>query len=95
MRGMGNIPQMMMQGMLQGMSPMQNPIVQDIVRMRQQGMTSADAFQLLSQKYPQLQQAAPFLAGKTPQQMDQTAQNALQQSGVDPNAMAQQFMRFF
>ena len=91
MNGMGNIPQMMMRGM----SPMQNPIVQDIVRMRQQGMTSADAFQQLSQKYPQLQQAAPFLAGKTPQQMDQTAQNALQQSGVDPNAMAQQFMRFF
>ncbi len=64
MRGMGNIPQMMMQGMMQGMSPMQK-------------------------------QAAPFLAGKTPQQMDQTAQNALQQSGVDPGAVAQQFQRFF
>lgn len=95
MRGMGNIPQMMMQGMMRGMSPMQNPIVQDIVRMRQQGMTSADAFQQLSQRYPQFRQAAPFLGGKTPQQMDQTAQNALQQSGVDPNAMAQQFQRLF
>lgn len=95
MNGMGNIPQMMMQGMMQGMSPMQNPMVQEIIRMRQQGMNPAAAFQQLSQKYPQLQQAAPFLAGKTPQQMDRTAQNALQQSGVDPNAVAQQFQRFF
>lgn len=95
MRGMGSIPQMMMQGMMRGMSPMQNPMVQEIMRMKQQGMNPADAFQQLSQKYPQLQQAAPFLTGKTPQQMDQTAQNAIQQSGVDPNAMAQQFMRFF
>ena len=95
MNGMGNIPQMMMQGMTRGMSPTQNPMVQDIIRMRQQGMDATSAFQQLSQKYPQLQQAAPFLAGKTPQQMDQTAQNALQQSGVDPNALAQQFQRFF
>ena len=38
MRGMGNIPQMMMQGMMQGMNPMQNPMVQEIIRMRQQGI---------------------------------------------------------
>ena len=41
MRGMGNIPQMMMQGMMQGMNPMQNPMVQEIIRMRQQGMDAA------------------------------------------------------
>lgn len=95
MNGMGNIPQMMMRGMIQGMSPMQNPMVQEIIRMKQQGMGPQQAFQQLAQKYPQFQQAAPFLSGKTPQQMDQTAQNALQQSGVDPNAVAQQFRRFF
>lgn len=95
MNGMGNIPQMMMQGMLQGMSPMQNPMVQEIIRMRQQGVGQQAAFRQLAQKYPVFRQAAPFLEGKTPQQMDQTAQNALQQSGVDPNAVAQQFMRFF
>ena len=95
MRGMGNIPQMMMQGMMQGMSPMQNPMVQEILRMRQQGVGQQAAFRQLAQKYPVFRQAAPFLEGKTPQQMDQTAQNALQQSGVDPNAVAQQFMRFF
>lgn len=92
---MGNIPQMMMQGMMQGMSPMQNPMVQEIIRMRQHGVGQQAAFRQLAQKYPVFRQAAPFLEGKTPQQMDQTAQNALQQSGVDPNAMAQQFQRFF
>lgn len=95
MRGMGNIPQMMMQGMMRGMNPMQNPMVQEIIRMRQQGVGQQAAFRQLAQKYPVFRQAAPFLEGKTPQQMDQTAQNALQQSGVDPNAVAQQFMRFF
>ena len=90
-----NIPQMIMQGMSQGMNPMQNPMVQDIMRMRQQGMDAPTAFQQLSQKYPQFRQAAPFLGNKTPQQMDQTAANAIQQSGVDPNAMAQQFRRFW
>ena len=91
----GNIPQTIMQGMMQGMNPMQNPMVQDIVRMRQQGMDAQTAFQQLSQKYPQFRQATPFLGNKTPQQMDQTAANAIQQSGVDPNMMAQQFRRFF
>lgn len=95
MNGMGNIPQMMMHGMMRGMSPMQNPMVQEIIRMRQQGVGQQAAFRQLAQKYPLFRQAAPFLEGKTPQQMDQTAQNALQQSGVDPNAVAQQFMRFF
>lgn len=95
MNGPGNIPQLIMQGMAQGMNPMQNPMVQDILRMRQQGLDAPTAFQQLAQKYPQLRQAAPFLDGKTPQQMDQTAQNAFQQSGVDPGTMAQQFRRFF
>lgn len=90
-----NIPQMIMQGFRQGMSPMQSPMVQDIMRLRQQGVDAQTAFQQLAQKYPQFQQAAPFLGGKSPQQMDQTAQNAIQQSGVDPNVMAQQFRRFF
>ena len=84
---MGNIPM--------GMIPNMSPMLQEILRMKQQGMDAASAFQQLSQKYPQFGQAFPFLGGKSPQQMDQAAQNALQQSGVDPNAMAQQFRRFF
>jgi len=91
MRGMGNMPP----GMMQGMMPSMSPMLQEILRMRQQGMDAASAFQQLSQKYPQFGQAFPFLGGKSPQQMDQAAQNALQQSGVDPNAVAQQFRQFF
>lgn len=82
-------------GMIQSMMPNMSPMVQDIIRMRQQGMDAASAFQQLSQRYPKFGQAFPFLGGKTPQQMDQAAQNALQQSGVDPGAVAQQFQQFF
>lgn len=82
-------------GMMQGVMPGMPPMVQEIVRMKQQGLDAATAFQQLSQKYPQFQQAFPFLGGKTPQQMDQAAQNALQQSGIDPNTVAQQFRNFF
>lgn len=93
--GMGGcIPQMMMQAMQQGCSPMQSPIVQDMMRMRQQGMDAATAAQQLAQKYPQFRRAMPFLANKSPQQMDMTAQNALQQAGVDPKALMQQFQRY-
>ena len=78
-----------------GMIPNMSPMLQEILRMKQQGMDAASAFQQLSQKYPQFGQAFPFLGGKSPQQMDQAAQNALQQSGVDPNTVAQQFRQFF
>ena len=87
MRGMGNVPM--------GMIPNMSPMLQEILRMKQQGMDAASAFQQLSQKYPQFGRAFPFLGGKNPQQMDQAAQNALQQSGVDPNTVAQQFRQFF
>lgn len=92
MRGMLNMPPMMPGGMpnMPGMSPM----LQDILRMRQQGIDATSAFQQLAQRYPQFGQAFPFLGGKTPQQMDQAAQNALQQSGVDPNAVAHKLQRF-
>lgn len=93
MRGMPNMPPMI-PGSIPNM-PGMSPIIQDILRMKQQGMDAASAFQQLSQRYPQFGQAFPFLGGKSPQQMDQAAQSALQQSGVDPNAMAQQFQRFF
>ncbi len=89
-----NIPQMMMQAMMRGISPMQNPMVQEIVRMKQQGATPQAAMQQLAQRYPQFRQAVPYLQNKTPQQMDQTAQNAVQSAGVDPNSLMQQINKF-
>ncbi len=91
---MMNIPQMMMQAMMRGISPMQNPMVQEIVRMKQQGATPQAAMQQLAQRYPQFRQAVPYLQNKTPQQMDQTAQNAVQSAGVNPNDLLQQVNKF-
>lgn len=91
---MMNIPQMMMQAMMQGISPMRSPMVQDIMRMKQRGMSPQAAMQQLAQRYPQFQQAIPYLQNKTPQQMDQTAKTAIQSSGVDPNALIAQFNKF-
>lgn len=91
---MMNIPQMMMQAMMRGISPMQNPMVQEILRMKQQGATPQAAMQQLAQRYPQFRQAVPYLQDKTPQQMDQTARNAVQSAGVDPNDLLQQVNKF-
>jgi len=94
MQGGGNIPQMMMQAMMQVQSPMQSPMVQDIVRLKQQGLDPVSAMQQLAQKYPQFRQAMPFLGNKNPQEMDKTAQNALQQAGVNPADLMTQFQRY-
>ncbi len=92
--GGGNIPQMMVQAMMQGCSPMSNPMIQDMMRLKQQGVDATTAAQQLAQKYPQFRQAMPFLANKSPQQMDQAASNALQQAGVAPGELMQQFQRY-
>ncbi len=91
---MMNIPQMMLRAMMQGVSPMNNPMVQEITRMKQQGLTPQVAMQQLAQKYPQFQSALPYLQNKTPQQMDMTAHNALKSSGVDPNDLMAQLQKF-
>lgn len=89
-----NIPQMLMQSLMGGMNPAQNPMVRDILQMKQQGMTPEQAIGQLTQKYPAFQGAIPFLQGKTPEQMGQTAQNYLQEAGVNPADMANQLRRF-
>ena len=85
----------MMPQMMPGGMPGMPPIMQEILRMRQQGMDSATAFQQLAQRYPQFGQAFPFLSGKSPQQMDQAAQYALQQAGMNPDEMAQRLRQMF
>lgn len=88
---MGSPIQMMMQAMLQGADPMQSPIVQEAMRMRQQGVTPQEAMERLTQHYPQF---GAMLQGKTPQQMDVFASNALRSAGIDPNRMMQTMRRF-
>lgn len=95
MNPMANIPQMLMQSLMGGaMNPMQNPMVQKIMQMKNQGMTPEQALNQLSQEYPAFQNAMPFLQGKNPQEMAQTAQNFLQGAGVNPNDMMGQLKRY-
>ncbi len=89
-----NIPQMMMQAMMQGMSPMQNPMVREIMQLKQQGASPQAALQQLAQRHPQFRQALPYLQNKSPQQMDMTAKNAVQSSGVSPNDMMRQMQKY-
>lgn len=88
---MGSPIQMMLQAMVQGANPMQSPIMQEVMQMRQQGRTPQEAMQLLSQRYPQF---GTMLQGKTPKQMDVFATNALRSAGIDPKRMMQQIQRF-
>lgn len=89
-----NPVQALMQAMTGGMNPMGNPMVKEILSMKQQGMTPEQAINQLSQKYPSFKNAVPFLQGKTPEQMGQTAQNFIQEAGVNPADMANQLRRF-
>lgn len=73
---------------------MQNPMVRDILQMKQQGMTPEQAINQLSKQYPSFQGALPFLQGKNPEQMQETAQNFLQGAGVNPVDMANQLKRY-
>lgn len=67
----------------------QNPMVQQVLQMKQQGMDPNQAIQQLTQQYPQLQQ----LQGVNPAQLDSMAMNAMRQSGIDPNAFLGQFKK--
>ena len=69
-----------------------NPMITDIMRMRQMGVSPSAAIQQLSQRYPQFRQAMPYVQGKSPQQIDLTAQNMARSMGVDPLKVIQQFM---
>ena len=79
--------QMMMQAIMGRMT--QNPLTQQVLQMRQQGMTPNQAMQQLAQQYPQLRQ----LQGVNPAQIDQMAVNAMKQSGIDPNSFVSQFQK--
>lgn len=73
---------------------MNNPLMQEIMRMRMQGMTPMQARQQLAQRYPQLSQAQPFMQGQTPQEIDAIAKNAAQSMGLNPMQMMAQIQGF-
>lgn len=79
--------QMMMQAVMGRMT--NNPLTQQVLQMRQQGMTPEQAIQQLGQQYPQLRQ----LQGINPAQLDGMAMNAMKQTGVNPEAFVGQLKR--
>ena len=79
--------QMMMQAIMGRMT--QNPMTQQVLQMKQQGMTPQQAIQQLGQPYPQLRK----LQGMNPAQLDGMAMNAMKQTGIDPNAFVGHFKK--
>lgn len=79
--------QMMMQAIMGRMT--KNPMTQQVLQMKNQGMTPDQAIQQLAQQYPQLRQ----LQGVNPAQIDQMAVNAMKQTGIDPNSFVSQFKK--
>lgn len=79
--------QMMMQAIMGRMT--NNPMTQQVLQMKQQGMSPQQAIQQLSQQYPQLRQ----LQGVNPAQLDGMAVNAMKQTGIDPNSFVNQFKK--
>ena len=80
-------PRQMMQAVMGRMT--NNPLTQQVLQMRQQGMTPEQAIQQLGQQYPQLRQ----LQGINPAQLDGMAMNAMKQTGVNPEAFVGQLKR--
>ena len=81
--------QMMMQAIMGRMT--NNPMTQQVLRMKQQGMTAQQAMQQLSRQYPQFQQ----YQGMNPAQLDQMAMGTIQSVGLDPNAVTEQIKKLF
>lgn len=79
--------QMMMQAVMGRMT--NNPLTQQVLQMKQQGMTPEQAIQQLGQQYPQMRQ----LQGINPAQLDGMAMNAMKQTGVNPETFVGQLKR--
>lgn len=65
------------------MNPMQ------VIQMLQKGGSPQQIMNSLIQQHPAVRQAAQFMNGKTPQQIQQEVQQLAKQRGVDLNQLAQ------
>lgn len=81
-----DLRQMTMQAMLGRIAP--NPMMQQIMQMRQQGLSPQQAMQKMAQNYPQFQKF------QNPQQINTILNQAMQSVGVNPNDMMAAVKRF-
>lgn len=71
------------------MAPMNNPVMA-LVQAMQHGRKPMDLMQAMAQQNPQVAQALQMVQGKSPQQLQQMAQNMARERGVDLNQMLRQ-----
>ena len=81
--------QMLMQAAMGRLT--QNPIVQKVMQMRQQGLNPQQAALQLSQQYPQFRQ----LQGMDQQQINSMAERSIRSMGMSPSAIANQLKQIF
>lgn len=72
------------------MMPMNNPIFQ-IMQMARSGGNCGALLQQLAAQDPRVGQTLQMLNGKSPQEMQQIAQNMARERNIDLNQMLQQF----
>lgn len=84
-----NPQQMMMQALYSRMSSAQNPMIRQIMTLRQSGATPQAAVEQLAKQYPQFRQ----FQGQDPRQLDRAAKDAIRQSGMNPDAVIQQLSK--
>ena len=71
------------------MAPMNNPVLA-LVQAMQRGQNPINLMQTMAQQNPQVAQALQMMQGKSPQQLQQMAQNMARERGVDLNQMLRQ-----
>lgn len=71
------------------MAPMNNPVLV-LVQAMQRGGNPMALMQTMAQQNPQVAQALQMMQGKSPQQLQQMAQNMARERGVDLNQMLRQ-----
>lgn len=81
-----DLRQITMQAMMGRIAP--NPMMQQIMQLRRQGISPQQAMQQMAQKYPQFQQF------QNPQQINTVLNQAMQSAGVNPNDMMAALKRF-
>ena len=71
------------------MFPMNNPVLA-LVQAMQKGQNPMALMQSMAQQNPQVAQALQMVQGRSPQQLQQMAQNMARERGIDLNQMLRQ-----
>ena len=71
------------------MAPLNNPVMA-LVQAMQQGRNPMALMQAMAQQNPQVAQALQMVQGRSPQQLQQMAQNMARERGIDLNQMLRQ-----